>query len=526
MSASSHLQTPFVHDDHLPQAVGSLHLRPPNVPPTPLAGLPTPRGPIASTVKGAVAQHTYSTFTGYSFTVNYILGVGVLGMPYAFVKGGYVLATLCLLLVTVMASLTAIWLAQTGQRAARLERRAILDMQRSGQQPLESHEGRAERFTHRRIEVNELVQIFLGRPARRVYEVLLCIYMIGALWSYSAVFSQSMEGQLPIAAIGSNYLFYLGLFALIVVPLTCLEMTELKPLAIALAIFRFVALTLMMLTAVLSLYHYPFVTAEGVQPSTATSAPYYSDVRPVVWAGLATIFPVSLFSQIFHHSVPGLTHPLQNKQRTPFVFTAVLMTTFALYAGLGICVGLYFGSGVDEVATLNWVDYSGERGVGRTGRTWVASVISYTIVLFPPIDIISAFPLNAITLANNIMSATIPPHLTTQRRYIIPFRLVAALLPLVGAAFIKSLDSILHYTGCVGVLIAFLYPTVMQWKSLKVESLVAGGGDEDDEEEGGEPPLLTGWKKELVNGKLAMASVFVFSVVGLVSVIALSIVYH
>ena len=283
----------------------------------------------------------------------------------------------------------------------------------------------------------------------------------------------------------------------------------------------------MMLTATLSLYHYPYTpAAPALPPSAETAAPYYSDIRPVVWAGLATIFPVSLFSQIFHHSVPGLTHPLQDKRRTPFVFTAVLVTTFALYAGLGICVGLYFGSGVDEVATLNWVEYSGQAGIGRSGRSWVASIISYTIVLFPPIDIISAFPLNAITLANNIMSATIPPHLTTQRRYIIPFRLVAALLPLIGAAFIKSLDSILHYTGCVGVLIAFLYPTVMQWKSLRVESLVAADGEEAEEEEGGEPPLLLGWKKDLVNGKAAMGSVAVFSVVGLVSVIVLSVLYH
>ena len=484
---------------------------------------------MAAKVKNSVVEHTYSTFTGYCFTVNYILGVGVLGMPHAYVKGGWLLSTLCLLVVTGMAALTAIWLAQTGQRAARLERRAIRDMQRSGQQPVESAEGRAERFTHRRIEVNELVQIFLGRPARRVYEVLLCIYMIGALWSYSAVFSQSMEGQLPIGEIDNNYLFYLGIFAIVVVPLTCLEMTELKPLAIALAIFRFVSLTLMMLTALLSLYRYPY--APNDKPvSTESSAPYYSDIQPVVFAGLATIFPVSLFSQIFHHSVPGLAHPLQDKSKTPFVFTTVLLTTFGLYAGLGICVGLYFGSGVDEVATLNWVDYSGERGVGKDGRSWIASVISYTIVLFPPIDIISAFPLNAITLANNIMSAVIPPHLTTQRRYIIPFRLVAALLPLVGAAFVRSLDSILHYTGCVGVLIAFLYPTVMQWKSMQVEALVAAEGGrvgELDEDEEGEAVLLEdGWKKQLVNGKPAMGSVFAFSVVGLFAVIILSIIYH
>ena len=32
-------------------------------------------------------------------------------------------------------------------------------------------------------------------------------------------------------------------------------------------------------------------------------------------------------------------------------------------------------------------------------------MISYLVVLFPPIDIISAFPLNAITLGNNLLCA-------------------------------------------------------------------------------------------------------------------------
>ena len=489
---------------------------------SPRHGQPPPSSSSSAPVPSAPAHASYGPFTAYCFTVNYILGVGVLGMPYAFVKAGWLLSTFCLLLVTLMATLTALWLSEVGVRALRLERRAIKDMTA---QPLSPTPANAliiadlPVVTGRRIEMNELVDIFLGLKARRLYEVLLCIYMIGALWSYSAVFAQSMAGQLAISAIANNYLFYLALFSVVVVPLTCLEMTELKPLAISLAIFRFVSLGTMMLTALISLYSFPAPSDDGAPPvSTATSAPYVSDIGVFQLAGLATVFPVSIYSQIFHHSVPGLAHPLQDKRRLPQVFTSVLLTTFALYAGLGITVGLYYGSGVKDVCTLNWVEYSGERGLGRDGRGGVASFISYLIVLFPPIDIISAFPLNAITLANNIMSAVVQPHLHTQRRYTVPFRLLAALLPLIGACFVRSLDSILHYTGCVGVLIAFLYPVLLQWQSQKIDRM----GAHPDEDEVEEEVVLKGKVKDFVNGGLAMGGVLTFSVVGLVAVIVLS----
>jgi hypothetical protein len=34
-----------------------------------------------------------------------------------------------------------------------------------------------------------------------------------------------------------------------------------------------------------------------------------------------------------------------------------------------------------------------------------ALIISYIVVLFPPLDVISAFPLNGLTLGNNLMTA-------------------------------------------------------------------------------------------------------------------------
>jgi len=75
---------------------------------------------------GAQAQpahsETYGSIVGYAFTVNYILGVGVLGMPYAFYKGGWVLSAMCLGLVSVMAGFTALWLVDVSLRAQYVKR--------------------------------------------------------------------------------------------------------------------------------------------------------------------------------------------------------------------------------------------------------------------------------------------------------------------------------------------------------------------------------------------------------------------
>src|SRR5438045_1637366 len=62
------------------------------------------------------------------------------------------------------------------------------------------------------------------------------------------------------------YLFYLGLFAMIVIPLTCLELTELKWLMIGLALFRFISLGTMIITAIQQLYSFPYIPIQQADP--------------------------------------------------------------------------------------------------------------------------------------------------------------------------------------------------------------------------------------------------------------------
>ena len=368
----------------------------------------------------------YGSFVAYAFTVNYILGVGVLGMPYAFYRGGYILSSLCLGLVTVMASYTALWLVDVSLRAQYLKRMNHLLHHAPSSSPSASPTSPivsdapsvtgvleisqpVSTMHHHRFEMNELTEMFLGLKARRFYELLVIIYLVGALWSYSSVFSSSLASHIGIPGLNGGhecdiykdhssgcsdlYYAYMGMFALVAIPLTCLDLTEMMSLQIGLALFRFVALFAMMITSLAALYNYPNPDPEARSPE---SAPYVSGgLEAFNWGNLGLVFPVAVYSQIFHHSVPGLTHPLKNKKKAPKVFSLVLITTMCLYTMLGVIVPLWYGGSIPQTCTIAWANYTGGHDQPGESKPGWANFLGYLIVLFPPIDIISAFPVRS-----------------------------------------------------------------------------------------------------------------------------------
>ena len=171
----------------------------------------------ATTTKAAEPEH-YSPFVAYCTTVNYILGVGVIGMPRAFVTGGWLLSTVVLLIVSVMATFTALWYVEVGHRAARREKElgsndetelTHLDSASTSLEHTDSAVALSSLHSPshstlitstpqpRRIEVNELIDMFVSPNARRVYEFLLCVYMMGSLWSYTSVSHSTYTHRMP-----------------------------------------------------------------------------------------------------------------------------------------------------------------------------------------------------------------------------------------------------------------------------------------------------------------------------------------
>lgn len=87
---------------------------------------------------------------------------------------------------------------------------------------------------------------------------------------------------------------------------------------------------------------------------------------------------------------------------------------------------------------------------------------SFCIILFPALDVISAFPLNAINLGNNIFEAfygNLADEMESTRSSKICFRLLARVPPIFGGILVHELGVGTDYTGCAGfILLDFLYP--------------------------------------------------------------------
>ena len=73
-------------------------------------------------------MNTVSLFTGYFFFINYIVGTGFLGLPFAFYFGGILAGVLTLMVVSFISYNTANWTVEAMARAQVCqEGRAISD---------------------------------------------------------------------------------------------------------------------------------------------------------------------------------------------------------------------------------------------------------------------------------------------------------------------------------------------------------------------------------------------------------------
>lgn len=404
----------------------------------------------------AESGELFSSFVGYCFSLNYIFGVGVLGIPYALLKAGFIQGSLMILAVTFISWMSTLWILESMERAEAWTKR-INGVRIDGV----GESVPDYRVSQKKFEIVDLVKLFLGSPWNQVYRLTLAVYLSGALWSYASVFGSSFAANLPlnIPSLGIQvnggrvcdiymeshrgchnlYSIYLAIFALFVIPLSCKDLKDQKFVQVCLSLFRFLTIALMVGTA----------TAALAAGEKSSSIPESSS------AGIISFLPVAVYSQLFHHSVPGLTQPLRHKAKAGKIYAMVMFSTFALYFMLSIVLGLFFGSSLEAQCTINWTKSS------APGPKWAA----YIIVLFPAFDVISAFPLGAITLVNNILSEQeiiSSPRLASHSSFVkYALRISVAAVPIVGAFLEHDLSFILKWCGFLGVMIAFIFPSLL-----------------------------------------------------------------
>ncbi len=471
-----------------------------------------------------------SFLSAYSLTLNYVLGCGILSIPAAFGSAGIILSSFFILSVSIIAVISAVWQVESSGRASELSRKVnphILanaltpvanrvadddrvqllhtvhdseymatsddDLEESVPRPRVSFPGtpvasspvsatpadRVPFSINQLFEGNELMAKFYGPIGQRIYELCVIAYMGCAMWSYGTIFASSMALSVPIPWFTSvnechvteacpwrcdvAYIAFLVVFAVIVVPMSCSEMKEQVVVQVALTLFRFVAIGTMVVTILIAIFRQPF------GPESRQTIPYtLKDIKLADYRGIGHIFSVSLFAQLMHHSTTPLVSILTNKRRARLMFMLALGTTCFLYIFLGIVASLYFGQSIADVASLQWMSYTAESG----HRVIHAVIISYLVIMFPPLDLLSAFPLNGVTLGNNLRTA-IPFKLTRPGTFLfehpkalkVGMRLVAVIPPLLLASIFRKPTVVIELGGMFGFMLIFFAPALIQIKS-------------------------------------------------------------
>jgi len=398
----------------------------------------------------------FSLPVAVAFTVNYIMGCGFLGIPSAFVASGVALGPAVVVLFGLLMNASKDFVLEALGRAealARMPRRvdeALRDAKAAaGAAPGGGGGGGGAREAAARalaagpreedylvssrgtFELTDLFFVFFGRAARTAYMAVLSMYLYGGLWAYSVVFAASFAANVPVtflnggrtcnveedgSACAGNFFVWLGVFALLAVPLSCLELKEQVYVQVLMFCAR-ILVVLLMAGTVLAGYGCGrgggtvFADMGPGEPAAAGSGA--AGAAPLLrLAGLSHVMPVSIYAFIFHHSVPVLSQPVADKRSLRTVFLVAFLIVGAAYAGLGVVLAGWFGEHVDAQCNLNWRQYVGCAAPHADGspvtlgdRSGAAAAVSFVVLIFPALDVLSAFPLNAVTLGNNLMSA-------------------------------------------------------------------------------------------------------------------------
>lgn len=238
--------------------------------------------------------------------------------------------------------------------------------------------------------MTELCHIFFNRWVKYLYLIIMSVYSFLAGWSYSTVAGSAWSTNLPFhtdtlhqcndtqfhlsvapadAECLASYRLCVLFFAVIVIPLSCMDLKEQGFVQMILGLLRFSIIISMVLyclakligdghsqglnnttTAVFTLEQ----TADelGSSNNSDSDATFVTSFHIKGWL---IAIPVFTYAQILHQGVPALTHPIRQKKLLRWFMMAVFATTSLCYMVLGIVVSLWFKSAVLETATLNWV---------------------------------------------------------------------------------------------------------------------------------------------------------------------------
>jgi len=393
----------------------------------------------------------------FAFTVNYIFGAGVLGIPYAIAQGGIVCSSILLVFSSYICLMSMMWVVECQERANH-----ILG-------------------TTGAVEFSKMCEMFISSKAQKVYDVALTVFVLCSSWMYASIVGVSFSKSVPIFSNASkcdvtahtgplwtmdditcwgDYLIYLIAFSILMTFVVRMDLSGMKKLQLALTCIGLSALVLMLATVCAA------IPGDGLSKIDTETKVFNA-------SNFGAVFGTFVFAQLCSHGVPLLTQIPKRKDIIRPVFIGVISTTTLLYLLLGISCAIFFGvnpdlmdrHSVNKLITLNWQDYT----MGTDNGNIFSKIAGFYVRIYPAVTCGAAFPLYAITLGNGWHYSLSSDQTLDQAETDKGMYYIAAMLPPVfAAAFMADVTFMLNFVGLSAFVIAFILPPLMQLSSRKM----------------------------------------------------------
>ena len=230
----------------------------------------------------------------------------------------------------------------------------------------------------RKFEMTELCHIFVGRWFKVFYLLVVITASFIILWTYSTVAGSAWSTNLPLnfgplrmcseeefqdnifpKASGclAAYRFCVFLFAVIVLPLSLVDLKNVSVIQTIFGLLRFAIIGAMVLYALSNLVMNGFLGgAASVNGTAANLTGNELDfVLGFSFTGWLTAIALFTSALVVHPGLSSLTHPIKEKKPLGWFMLSIYGTVAVFYIFMGIILTLWFGSDVNSTITLNWV---------------------------------------------------------------------------------------------------------------------------------------------------------------------------
>lgn len=412
-----------------------------------------------------------SFLSGVCLVVNIMMGSGFLTLPHLIQKSGLVLGPLIMIFSNTLMRTTARYEAEVMCRAnpivlAQLQPLRKVQMQKDPQEYMQ--------LKHHTFTVPELCEIFVGKWLHQVYVVLILLYIFSALLGFTTVFATTMSNyvSLPLfndgqtclvngSTQGCTYLrnFWICILALIVIPLSIKGVKEQATFQAFMACMRFLGAFIMAATCLYAFKYQNHLFGPQMGLSNAGRADDWKMNDFFNFREALEIVPVSIFIQNMNSFVNLVARDLDNKKDMRSILTLGMGLTLILYVAIGAVVAWYFYyDEIPETANILWAN------ILTTNFTLVKPAALF-VLLFPAMDAISVFSLNAVNMAGKLMAGLYHDRMdkAEKDKFLLRFfRLTCAIPPLICSFFVgDNLDKVYACAGSVAIPISMVIPAYL-----------------------------------------------------------------